>query len=692
MADKTINELVEATQVLQQDLFVLQQENTAKKLSGQTLVNYLLKMIDGHGGVTSLRKTTTSGLVDTYRFTFADESTFDMNVTNGRAITSVTQTSVNGLTRTYTIAFNDGSGKVFTVTDGRAITSVKQTSISGLTRTYTINFNSGDPQNFTVTDGRAITNIAKTGTNVLTDTYTISYNDETSDTFTVKNGRGIKSFAKVSTSGLVDTYRIEYNDDTSDQFTVKNGAKGDKGDNTYTHIKFASQEPNEDSHSFGDIPDKWIGFYWGDSAEAPTDWTQYKWHQFQGEKGDTGDAATLVSSSVEYQVSDSGTIIPSGSWSTAVPLVEQGRYLWTKVTQRFNSGKPVISYSVTRMGLDGSGSVSSVAGVPPAENGNVPLAASHVHALPDTGGDLTGELRMNGQPISGLNPPTKNDQAANMGFVNEQVKKAAPRNLLDNSDFTNPVNQRRATSATAYRYFIDRWYIGSIGNGITLTPDGIKVDAVGQPSNPYLRQYIETLPDGDYTIAAYMANGFTGYANFSVNNGAVSNVIRRNPPGLYFNPSFEDGRFRATFTLLGSHTEAVTISALALYKGTYTGETLPEYQPKGYAAELAECKRYYRRLKGDPIATGWIGGTPPTTIYMVYPEYQEMRAFPESVNALGELTISANGAYYPCTLVSHLFNDYGSRLIVKYTGETPPEKGDCMISAVDGLEISTDFM
>jgi hypothetical protein len=31
----------------------------------------------------------------------------------------------------------------------------------------------------------------------------------------------------------------------------------------------------------------------------------------------------------------------------------------------------------------------------------------------------------------------------------------------------------------------------------------------------------------------------------------------------------------------------------ALYEGEYTVETLPEYQPKGHAAELLECQRYY---------------------------------------------------------------------------------------------------
>ncbi|MEI3414725.1 MAG: hypothetical protein V8Q88_06075 [Christensenellales bacterium] len=40
----------------------------------------------------------------------------------------------------------------------------------------------------------------------------------------------------------------------------------------------------------------------------------------------------------------------------------------------------------------------------------------------------------------------------------------------------------------------------------------------------------------------------------------------------------------------------ITVKCTALYEGEYTAETLPPYVPKGYAAELAECLRYYRRI------------------------------------------------------------------------------------------------
>lgn len=312
MADKAISELVSAEQITANDMFVLEQNGTAKKLTGHVLLNWLTAAADGHGGIKSIEKLKTNILADTYRITLADTTTFD---------------------------------------------------------------------------------------------------------FVVNNGRGISGIAKVGTSGLVDTYRISYNDGTTSTFSVSNGAKGDKGDNTYIWVKYASQEPTASSNSFGDLPDDWMGVYFGTSSTAPTNWQQYKWYQIKGEKGDTGDPARLTSSAVEYQVGDSGTIIPSGAWSSSVPVVAQGRYMWTRVTNTFNTGSSVVSYSVSRMGIDGTGSVSSVAGISPNFDGNVPLTAKDVGALPSSGGAMTGALNMNGQKLSGLNAPKANDEAATKAYV-----------------------------------------------------------------------------------------------------------------------------------------------------------------------------------------------------------------------------------------------------------------------------------
>lgn len=312
MADKAISELVSAEQITATDMFVLEQNGTAKKLTGQVLLNWLTAAADGHGGIQSIVKRSTSGLADTYRITLADTTVYD---------------------------------------------------------------------------------------------------------FMVTNGRGISSLQKTGTSGLVDTYTFTYNDGTKATFTVTNGQKGDKGDNAYIWVKYASQEPTASSNSFGDLPDDWMGVYFGTASTAPTNWQQYKWYRIKGEKGDTGEPATIVSAEITYQASDSGTISPSGSWGTSVPPVTPGRYLWTRQVLQFNTGAPITSYSVSRFGIDGTGAVSSVAGVAPDETGNVPLDASSVKALALSGGTMEGAINMNGKKISGLNAPTGDNEPATKGYA-----------------------------------------------------------------------------------------------------------------------------------------------------------------------------------------------------------------------------------------------------------------------------------
>lgn len=275
MADKAIGDLVAATQVTASDLFVLEQNGAAKKLTGQVLENWLVSFADGHGGIQRIEKTGSSALADEYRITLADTTVFD---------------------------------------------------------------------------------------------------------FVVTNGRGITGISKTASSGLVDTYTVAYNDGTSNTFTVTNGEKGDTGDAWYVWIKYASVEPTAASHSFGDLPDAWMGVCSGTMTSAPSDWTKYRWFRIEGEKGDTGDPAKLTGFEVVYQASASGTVIPSGSWTSAIPSVAQGKYLWTRVKETFNTGDPVISYSVSRMGIDGAGSVSSVNSISPDTDGNVQLTAENIGA------------------------------------------------------------------------------------------------------------------------------------------------------------------------------------------------------------------------------------------------------------------------------------------------------------------------
>jgi len=188
---------------------------------------------------------------------------------------------------------------------------------------------------------------------------------------------GIASIAKTSTSGLVDTYTITYADTTTSTFTVTNGAKGDTGAAWYMHIKYSSDLPTSDS-DMGDTPDNWIGLYSGTASTAPSHYTDYTWFKWKGDTGATGAAATIASQEVGYMSSASGTVVPEGSWSSTIPSVQAGYFLWTRTRVTYNSGDIVTSYSVSRNGIDGQGAVSSVNELSPDPNGNISLTASDV--------------------------------------------------------------------------------------------------------------------------------------------------------------------------------------------------------------------------------------------------------------------------------------------------------------------------
>lgn len=123
----------------------------------------------------------------------------------------------------------------------------------------------------------------------------------------------------------------------------------------------------------------------------------------------------LSSQSVSYQISDSGDSVPTGEWVTDCPAVQQGQYLWTRTVVQFSVGDPITSYSCAYAGVDGR--EITVSGVSPDETGNVTLTAADVGALAVSGGDMAGAIDMNGQPISGLNDPVEDTQAARKGYV-----------------------------------------------------------------------------------------------------------------------------------------------------------------------------------------------------------------------------------------------------------------------------------
>lgn len=107
---------------------------------------------------------------------------------NGKGISSIVKTSTVGLVDTYTITYDDGTKSTYDVTNGRGIVSLVKTGTTGLVDSYRITYNDGSVFDYTVTNAKSIVNISKTETEGFVDTYTITFNDGTSTTYDVVNG------------------------------------------------------------------------------------------------------------------------------------------------------------------------------------------------------------------------------------------------------------------------------------------------------------------------------------------------------------------------------------------------------------------------------------------------------------------------------------------------------------------------
>ncbi len=73
-----------------------------------------------------------------------------------------------------------------------------------------------------------------------------------------------------------------------------------------------------------------------------------------GKDGDPGkDGRGIAGTQVSYQASESGSVIPAGTWSESPPEALAGRYLWTRVVITYTDETSSTSYSVVRNGTDG---------------------------------------------------------------------------------------------------------------------------------------------------------------------------------------------------------------------------------------------------------------------------------------------------------------------------------------------------
>lgn len=259
-----------------------------------------------------------------------------------------------------------------------------------------------------------------------------------------------------------------------------------------------------------------------------------------------------------------------------------------------------------------------------------------------------------------------------------------PYNLLDNSDFVHPINQRGETSKQAsWVYWIDRWLSDTEKTAAQLTSSGIHLPATTEKNLRILQRVpLARIKKGQsYTIAAYDASGNVFCVSGVFNGGVLTGDGLSE--GKYYLSLQSGDNSTYYYCILDAYAD-ITVKCMALYEGEYTAETLPPYVPKGYAAELAECLRYYRKIKGD---TQTFGGRTTGGVAYAYIPLQAMRIAP-TVTGGGKFYYTLGSAQGTTTETATAHNANANRVVVKCavsvtgicTGVITPQ-GDIDISA-----------
>lgn len=221
---------------------------------------------------------------------------------------------------------------------------------------------------------------------------------------------------------------------------------------------------------------------------------------------------------------------------------------------------------------------------------------------------------------------------------------AAPYNILDNSDFTNPVNQRGQTTYTSTYggYTIDRWITNA---SLTLNVNTSTVTALSSGNTQ--NEFYQKIANPDRLLGKAITFAIKTDIGTFVTNATVPSDFTESWAiiGTAVNTDF--GQIRVQMSDKSTHAilavvavksgVGVTIHWAALYEGEYTTDTLPAYQPKGHAAEELECKRYFGRIDSWSIVPGVITWENKLTLTVPYPV--KMRVNPTATVAKGSIIV-----------------------------------------------------
>ena len=254
----------------------------------------------------------------------------------------------------------------------------------------------------------------------------------------------------------------------------------------------------------------------------------------------------------------------------------------------------------------------------------------------------TGNLQINtvkevNVTLAGLNELTTK--------LNNSITQLSNPNLLINSDFRNPINQRGKTSYLsvcdgkwAKSYSIDRWFAQN-GGRITVNSESITIDGENTTSVGILAYEIENyLPYDTYTFTINVLNnvGDANLAYYDKDNNEVyltTNMVA----GLN---TFTFKNSIHSFAIAVGKGESLEIEYIKLEKGSVS----TPFVPRHYGEELALCQRYYHIDQSTIV--GYIGSS--SKLYCRSDDILSMRTNPTVLNK-PKVCLYINGQLYEYT-------------------------------------------
>lgn len=216
-------------------------------------------------------------------------------------------------------------------------------------------------------------------------------------------------------------------------------------------------------------------------------------------------------------------------------------------------------------------------------------------------------------------------------------------NLLDNTNFFNPINQRNQTSYSntdaAPKYSIDRWQVLG-GTFDVQTRTYTSNSTLGIYGNQF-RQYIplENVSIGDTITVSSVINDTrhvftTTIPQYRDNVTGAPFLLETTWGG--FKMITREAEHAALLTMVVNVSQSITVDWIKMELGNFA----TPYVSKEYSVELSECLRYFQRVYAD---------------WRIYPTLKDMPyRFSQSTLQVMRIkpTISAHGTPYTfgCTI------------------------------------------